>query len=107
MCRSSEWGVMPYGWYFTSALPRALLGALPLAAAGAVLERRVRAHLAAVVMYLLVYSVLGHKEVTAGGGCGWRNALGLYGGDFFPSSSCILECAIAVVRYLDTSIKEM
>ena len=44
--RSGEWGVSPAHWYFTSALPRSLLLAYPLAILGAVLERRVRVLLA-------------------------------------------------------------
>ena len=54
---------MPLHWYFTSALPRALLGALPLAALGMALERRLRSKLACVLMYIAAYSLLPHKEV--------------------------------------------
>ena len=62
-CRSSEWGTMPPHWYFSSALPRALLGALPLAVLGVMLERRLRSKLACVLMYIAAYSLLPHKEV--------------------------------------------
>lgn len=61
--RSSEWGVMPAHWYFSSALPRALLGALPLALVGVVLERRVRPTAAIAVAFVALYSFLPHKEV--------------------------------------------
>ncbi|CAL8468707.1 g8247 [Coccomyxa elongata] len=61
--RSSEWGVMPPHWYWTSALPRALTGALPLAVLGVLLERRLRLQLACVTLYVALYSVLPHKEV--------------------------------------------
>ena len=54
---------MPLHWYFTSALPRALLGALPLAALGLALERRLRSKLACVLLYVAAYSLLPHKEV--------------------------------------------
>ena len=64
MCRSSEWGTMPLHWYFTSALPRALLAGLPLAALGVALERRVRGVLACVLLYIAAYSLLPHKEVS-------------------------------------------
>ena len=53
--RSSEWGTMPLHWYFTSALPRALLGTLPLAALGMLLERRLRSKLACVLVYIAGY----------------------------------------------------
>jgi hypothetical protein len=56
---------MPWHWYISSALPRALLGALPLAALGCVLERRVGSWLACVVLYIAAYSLLPHKEVQA------------------------------------------
>ena len=63
-CRSSEWGTHPPWWYFTSALPRALLGALPLAAAGSYLEARTRPLLAVVLAFVALYSWLPHKEVS-------------------------------------------
>ena len=62
--RSSEWGVMPPHWYFSSALPRALLGALPLALLGGILERRVRPSLAIALVFVGLYSALPHKEVS-------------------------------------------
>ena len=61
--RSSEWGVMPGHWYWTSALPRALGAGLPLALLGAVLERRVRPAAACLAAYIALYSLLPHKEV--------------------------------------------
>jgi alpha-1,6-mannosyltransferase len=54
---------MPGHWYLTSALPRALHAAYPLAPLGALLERRVRAPLAVALAFVLLYSNLGHKEV--------------------------------------------
>lgn len=54
---------MPYHWYFTSALPRALLGGYPLAAVGYLVEPRVRPYLHLVTAYIALYSLLPHKEV--------------------------------------------
>ena len=54
---------MPWHWYVTSALPRGLLTAAPLAAVGCVLERRVRALTAAAAAAVAGFSLLGHKEV--------------------------------------------
>jgi hypothetical protein len=62
--RSSEWGVQPAYWYFTSALPKALLAAFPLAAAGALWERRVRPSVVIGLTYVCIYSILPHKEVS-------------------------------------------
>lgn len=61
--RSSEWGVAPWHWYFTSALPKALLVALPLSCAGVVLERRLRSYALAIGTFVILYSFLAHKEV--------------------------------------------
>eukprot|EP00971_Amphidinium_carterae_P097939 1937851-Amphidinium_carterae.1 len=61
--RSSEWGTSPRLWYFYSALPRALLGALPLALVGVTLERRVRTPALAALAFVILYSALAHKEL--------------------------------------------
>ena len=61
--RSSEWGTSPPHWYFTSALPRSLLAAYPLAFIGGYAERRVRALLACATFYVGAYSFLPHKEL--------------------------------------------
>lgn len=66
-CRSGEWGTMPFHWYFTSALPRGLLGAYPLAVLGLLWEPRVRPHVLLVAVYVLLYSFLPHKEVYDAG----------------------------------------
>ena len=63
MLRSAEWGRMPLHWYFTSALPRALLAGLTLAALGVALERRVHHITICVLLYIAAYSLLPHKEV--------------------------------------------
>ena len=61
--RSSAWGTSPAHWYFTSALPRALLGALPLVPLGLALEPRVRWPGALALLYVSLYSGLPHKEL--------------------------------------------
>lgn len=53
----------PWHWYWTSALPRAALAALPLAPLGAVLDSRARPAAAAAFLYVALYSLLPHKEV--------------------------------------------
>ncbi|KAK3234757.1 hypothetical protein CYMTET_55000 [Cymbomonas tetramitiformis] len=61
--RSSEYGTSPFHWYFTSALPRSLLVAYPLALAGGILERRVRGLLIVAIAFIVLYSQLPHKEL--------------------------------------------
>ncbi|CAL1405886.1 unnamed protein product [Linum trigynum] len=61
--RSSEWGTHSFHWYFTSALPRSLLAAYPLFMLGVVLDRRVRYFVLPVVLFILLYSKLPHKEL--------------------------------------------
>ena len=55
---------MPFLWYFYSALPRSLLGALPLAVVGvAVTGRRLAKVVAVALVFVLLYSFLPHKEL--------------------------------------------
>lgn len=61
--QSSRWGVSPPLWYFTSALPRALLGAGPLALYGGAVEPRARPLLALPLAFVAAYSLLPHKEL--------------------------------------------
>lgn len=61
--RSSEWGIHPFYWYFTSALPRSLLAAYPLFLLGILLDRRVLFYVVPVFSFVLLYSKLPHKEL--------------------------------------------
>ncbi|KAM1018935.1 hypothetical protein ACFX2C_040503 [Malus domestica] len=61
--RSSEWGIHPFYWYFTSALPRSLLAAYPLFLLGVLLERRVLLFVLPALSFVLLYSKLPHKEL--------------------------------------------
>lgn len=53
----------PPHWYFTSALPRALHAAYPLALAAPLAERRAAPLLAVALGFAGLYSLLAHKEV--------------------------------------------
>eukprot|EP00250_Pteridium_aquilinum_P006876 c16702_g1_i1 orf=639-1490(+) len=61
--RSSEWGVSPVHWYFTSALPRAMLAAYPLCFLGLMLDRRLAQYVLPVLTFVILYSKLAHKEL--------------------------------------------
>eukprot|EP00191_Tetraselmis_sp_GSL018_P018273 CAMPEP_0177579542 /NCGR_PEP_ID=MMETSP0419_2-20121207/1021_1 /TAXON_ID=582737 /ORGANISM="Tetraselmis sp., Strain GSL018" /LENGTH=580 /DNA_ID=CAMNT_0019068227 /DNA_START=351 /DNA_END=2089 /DNA_ORIENTATION=+ len=59
--RSSEWGVMPLHWYWTSALP--LLGGAALVPVGALLDAKARAPAVVAAAFVGMYSFLPHKEL--------------------------------------------
>ncbi|GAB2232333.1 hypothetical protein Droror1_Dr00011365 [Drosera rotundifolia] len=61
--RSSEWGVHPFHWYFTSALPRSLLLAYPLFMLSLLLDRRTLPYALPVLSFVALYSKLPHKEL--------------------------------------------
>ncbi|KAL2892580.1 Dol-P-Man:Man(7)GlcNAc(2)-PP-Dol alpha-1 6-mannosyltransferase, partial [Bienertia sinuspersici] len=56
-------GVSPVHWYFTSALPRSLLVAYPLAMLGPLLDRRILPYLLPTLSFVILYSKLPHKEL--------------------------------------------
>ncbi|TKR89448.1 hypothetical protein L596_013548 [Steinernema carpocapsae] len=61
--RSHEYGVSPYYWYFTSALPRALEASLLILPFGLIVDKRLWRIVAPVVAFLAIYSFLPHKEL--------------------------------------------
>ena len=61
--KSKEYGTSPFHWYFTSALPRALLGAYPLALLSLQTVKRARALVAIPMLYVFLFSALPHKEL--------------------------------------------
>jgi Alg9-like mannosyltransferase family len=54
--------VSPFYAYFTHALPKLLIAALPMAMQGMVLDKRIRSLMTPPLVFVLIMSCLGHKE---------------------------------------------
>lgn len=61
--KSSNWGTLPFLWYFYSALPRGLGPSFILIPVGVYLDRRLVPVIALSFSYILLYSFLPHKEL--------------------------------------------
>lgn len=61
--QSVNWGVMPFSWYFTRALPKMLLTSSALIPLGLNAEKRSWLLFLPVFLFVLAYSFLGHKEI--------------------------------------------
>jgi len=60
--KSADWGVSSHFQYFTTFLPKLLVGSIPFAITGAIVDHRIRSVVLPPLAFVLLLSCLGHKE---------------------------------------------
>ncbi|VDD89624.1 unnamed protein product [Enterobius vermicularis] len=61
--KSHHYGVYPFFWYFYSVLPRSLLASYLLVPLGILIEKRLLRFVLPAIFYIMLYSLLPHKEL--------------------------------------------
>ncbi|XP_063921341.1 dol-P-Man:Man(7)GlcNAc(2)-PP-Dol alpha-1,6-mannosyltransferase [Zophobas morio] len=61
--RSSDYGTLPFMWYFYSALPRGMAASIFLVPIGFYLDDRARKLCISAILFVFLYSFLPHKEL--------------------------------------------
>ncbi|CAG9334020.1 ALG12 [Blepharisma stoltei] len=121
--KSHEWGVSPWYWYFTSAIPKMLMGEIMLFAAGIIYQQpkakiidpRMTHILFPVLSFVVLYSFLPHKELRflfpIAPGINIITAIGfikitkcIYKSDFVNASLLILASLALIATCLGTAL---
>lgn len=61
--KSSDWGVLPFLWYFNSAVPWGLGRTIFLIPFGLYLNKNARWIVLPSILFIAIYSILPHKEL--------------------------------------------
>jgi len=61
--KSHQWGISPYYWYFFNAIPKVIMGCIAFLPFGIYFEPRLIEFCRPIIIFLILYSFLPHKEL--------------------------------------------